>query len=202
MNKRNKGEIKMDDDILECPKCIDEIRAKLQKRIDKRVSKLLKDKVKKIWFNIELTSGDLKERVWIYVLDIDLEDRIFAGEIDSYIHLINDRYNYGDKVISRFDEIEDILSDRQEISNIGNEKKEENICVKKNTERLPKMILEDIRNNIGDESVPDEKKDMKINRLTNDELFNRWCDWNGLFGFSDKIKRTIFAIYDIEEKKK
>ncbi len=66
-----------------------------------------------------------------------------------------------------------------------------------NTECLSKKILNDIRNNIG-EKKSKEDQDKIINSSTSGELFNRWCEWHGFIGWSEKIMRAVFEIYGVE----
>lgn len=70
----------------------------------------------------------------------------------------------------------------------------------KNTERISEHVLEDIRNDIWDtDSIPKEKQDDIINSLTPNELFDKWCGWNGYIRLSEKIKRAVFEIYGIKK---
>ncbi len=70
----------------------------------------------------------------------------------------------------------------------------------KNTDRISKHVLDDIRGDIWDtDKVPKEKQDEIINSLTPNELFDKWCAWNGYIGLKDEIKRTVFEIYGIKK---
>lgn len=70
----------------------------------------------------------------------------------------------------------------------------------KNTERISQHVLDDIRNDISDkDNVPKKEQDDIINSLTPNELFDKWCGWNGYVGLKDSIKRAVFEIYGIKK---
>lgn len=73
----------------------------------------------------------------------------------------------------------------------------EPIKKEKNTERLSLNILGNVRENLGIEP-DDDSKDERIDRMDNDELFKRWCDWHGLLGWDGSIKGTLRDIYGVE----
>ena len=63
----------------------------------------------------------------------------------------------------------------------------------KNTDRLPGYIIDDIR-----EQCPfgvKEWTDEDINAMSNDELFNRYLNWNGIMGYAATIKEVFCEIY-------
>jgi hypothetical protein len=68
---------------------------------------------------------------------------------------------------------------------------------KKNTERINNDIIRDIRENLGI-GPDDTSKDDEINRMSPDEIFNRWCEWNGFIAYHRKFKRVIGDIYGID----
>lgn len=68
----------------------------------------------------------------------------------------------------------------------------------KNTERLPKDILADIKGNVPMKSKQEEFTDDEINNKSPDELFDHWCNWNGFMGWSESIKRVIEEIYNVK----
>lgn len=75
--------------------------------------------------------------------------------------------------------------------------KSENKMKKKNTERIGKYIINDVREYIGVEP-DDTSKDDEINRMSLSEIFHKWCDWNGYINGSEKFKRVIGNIYGID----
>jgi hypothetical protein len=68
---------------------------------------------------------------------------------------------------------------------------------KKNTEKISQHIIRDIRENLGI-GPDDTSKDDEINRMPLGEIFNRWCEWNGLINWSGKLKTVINDIYGID----
>lgn len=68
----------------------------------------------------------------------------------------------------------------------------------KNTDRISNPVLGDIRSGIGD-NVQVKRRDDIINSLSSNELFERWCEWNGFIGLDEKIKRAVFEIYGIKK---
>lgn len=71
----------------------------------------------------------------------------------------------------------------------------------KNTERISKYVLDDIRNSIIDKKgeISKERQDEIIDASSSNELYEKWCSWNGFVGWSEKIKRAIFEIYGIKK---
>lgn len=65
-----------------------------------------------------------------------------------------------------------------------------------NTKRLPDIIISDIRKSLGVEP-DDTSKDNIINTMDNDELFDKWCRWQGLINWSGRIRATIQVIYNL-----
>ena len=78
-----------------------------------------------------------------------------------------------------------------------NMEKSKNKMGKKNTERIDKHIIDDVREYLGIEP-DDTSKDDEINRMHPDEIFHKWCDWNGYINGSEKFKRVIGSIYGID----
>ena len=64
----------------------------------------------------------------------------------------------------------------------------------KNTERISKNIIDDVRENLGLERG-DPSKDDKINSMYPNEIFERWCEWNGFINLSETFRRVIGSIY-------
>jgi len=75
-------------------------------------------------------------------------------------------------------------------------KKGENM-EKKNTERIDNNIINCVREYLGVEP-DDTSKDDEINRMSSNEIFHKWCDWNGYLNCSEKFKRVISSIYGID----
>ncbi len=72
---------------------------------------------------------------------------------------------------------------------------------KKNTERIRNDIIRDVRGNLGLE--PDDlSQDDKINRMSPNEIFNRWCEWNGLINYGKKLMCVVGNIYGIDLNRK
>lgn len=69
--------------------------------------------------------------------------------------------------------------------------------------RLPDEVLNCIARNLGwdpdDDSDDFTKYAVKINRMTPEEQFSRYCEWNGLIGWSGTLRRAVFAIYQVDE---
>lgn len=61
----------------------------------------------------------------------------------------------------------------------------------KTTESLPHRILGDIRQNLGAEDPNDTSQDNRINRMSADQLFDCWCNWNGFINWSDTISSVL-----------
>ena len=82
---------------------------KTQQNINEKISKLLKDKIEKIWFKVKLTSGEMNEHVWVRVIDVNIKDETFYGIIDNDICIVGDKYACGDGIVMSFCEIEQII---------------------------------------------------------------------------------------------
>jgi hypothetical protein len=68
---------------------------------------------------------------------------------------------------------------------------------KKNTDKISQDIIRDVRENLG--VFPnDTSKDGDINRMSPDEIFNRWCEWNGFINSSRRFKKVVGNIYGID----
>lgn len=66
----------------------------------------------------------------------------------------------------------------------------------KNTERINKRIIDDVRENLGLERG-DTSKDDKINSMSPNEIFDRWCEWNGFINYSKMFRAVIGNIYGV-----
>ena len=64
----------------------------------------------------------------------------------------------------------------------------------KNTERINKRIIDDVRENIGVDRG-DMSKDDEINSMSPNEIFDRWCEWNGFINYSKMFRAVIGNIY-------
>ena len=67
----------------------------------------------------------------------------------------------------------------------------------KNTERVSKNIIDDVRENLGLERG-DTSKDDKIDNMSSNEIFERWCEWNGFINRSETFRRVVGSIYGID----
>lgn len=67
----------------------------------------------------------------------------------------------------------------------------------KNTERINDRIIDDVRENLGLERG-DISKDDRINGMSPNEIFNRWCEWNGFINYSKMFRAVISSVYGIE----
>ncbi len=87
-------------------------------------------------------------------------------------------------------------------SNIGSNIGSELFAVeKKNTERIRNDIIRDLRENLLVDPEDTSKDDM-INRMSSNEIFKRWCEWNGLINYSKIIRDVIGNIYGIDIEKR
>ncbi len=68
---------------------------------------------------------------------------------------------------------------------------------KKNTERISTDIIRNVRENLGVEPG-DTSKDDEINRMSLNEIFDRWCEWNGLINYGKTIRKVIGSVYGID----
>lgn len=73
----------------------------------------------------------------------------------------------------------------------------ENKMEKKNTERIDKDIIRDIREYL-DVDPDDSSKDDEINRMSPNEIFDKWCEWNGYIRLNEVFRRVIGSIYGID----
>lgn len=71
---------------------------------------------------------------------------------------------------------------------------------KKNTDKIGHYIIKDVRENLGI-GPDDTSKDDEINRMSLNEIFNRWCEWNGFINLSKQFRRVIGDIYGIDIEK-
>lgn len=67
----------------------------------------------------------------------------------------------------------------------------------KNVDRIDKDIINDVREYLGVEPN-DTSKDEEINRMSPNEIFSNWCEWNGYINGSGTFKRVIGCIYEID----
>jgi hypothetical protein len=67
----------------------------------------------------------------------------------------------------------------------------------KNTERINKKIIDDVRENLGLERG-DTSKDDKINSMSLNEIFSRWCEWNGFINYSGIFRAVVSSIYGVD----
>lgn len=67
----------------------------------------------------------------------------------------------------------------------------------KNTERIDKKIIGDVRENLGLERE-DTSKDDKIDSMSPNEIFRRWCGWNGVVDYSGIFREAVSSIYGVD----
>jgi len=67
----------------------------------------------------------------------------------------------------------------------------------KNTERINKKIIGDVRENLGLERE-DTSKDDKIDSMSPNEIFRRWCEWNGFINYSGIFREVVSSIYEVD----
>ena len=72
---------------------------------------------------------------------------------------------------------------------------------KKNTEKISQGIIRDIRENLGI-GPDDTSKDGEIDRMSLNEIFNRWCEWNGLINWSGRLRSVVGNIYGMDIEKR
>ena len=60
----------------------------------------------------------------------------------------------------------------------------------------PKYIVKVVRQRL-DLNENDNSRDATIGRMSNDEIFEHLCEWEGLIGYADKIKRWVKDVYGI-----
>lgn len=70
----------------------------------------------------------------------------------------------------------------------------------KNTERLSKKVIGDIRRSLTADNKNDTSNDDKINQMENDELLEHFFIWHGFIGFKDMIKNAVENIYRVKLK--
>lgn len=68
-----------------------------------------------------------------------------------------------------------------------------------NIERIDKDIINDVREYLG-VKPDDSSKDEEINKMSLNEIFHDWCEWNGYINGSEKFKRVIGSIYNIDNE--
>ncbi len=66
----------------------------------------------------------------------------------------------------------------------------------KSTERINKRIIDDVRESLGLKRG-DTSKDDKINNMSPNEIFNRWCERNGFINYSETFRTVIGNIYGV-----
>lgn len=66
-----------------------------------------------------------------------------------------------------------------------------------NTERISKGIIDNVRENLGLEKG-DTSKDDEINYMSPNDIFNRWCEWNGFINCSETFRAVICSIYGVD----
>lgn len=77
------------------------------------------------------------------------------------------------------------------------EKNIESKMEKKNTGRIDKDIIGDIREYLGVDRN-DISKDDIIDNMPLNKIFHNWCEWNGLINHSRELRRVVGSIYGID----
>lgn len=72
--------------------------------------------------------------------------------------------------------------------------------IKPPTERLSEYFLGHIRQRMGAGDKNDKSCDDKVNRLTNNELFEEWLNWEGILGYDRTLRNLVEQIYGVELK--
>lgn len=67
----------------------------------------------------------------------------------------------------------------------------------KNTERINKDIIDDVRENLGLERGNSSKDDI-IDSMSPNEIFRRWCEWHGFINYSGIFRAVISSIYGVD----
>lgn len=67
--------------------------------------------------------------------------------------------------------------------------------------KYPEYIIKMVRQNLG-LKADDTSIDKEIKEMSNDEVFQRVCEWDGLIGYGNKIKEWYKDIYEAEEDRK
>lgn len=66
-----------------------------------------------------------------------------------------------------------------------------------NSNKYPESIMECVRQRFGLEKY-DDSQDEDINQLSQNEILEHVCNWNGLLGYANTIKSWIEDIYKID----
>ena len=61
----------------------------------------------------------------------------------------------------------------------------------------PMYIMQTVRLNLGLDAN-DKSRDSEINEMDTHEVFDRYLTWNGIIGYTSRIKQAIEDIYGIE----
>ncbi len=77
-----------------------------------------------------------------------------------------------------------------------NKKNTERIC-ERNTERICESVIDDVREFEGLDRG-DTFKDDKINEMSPNEIFEKWCEWNGFINYSETFRKVVGSIYGID----
>ena len=66
-----------------------------------------------------------------------------------------------------------------------------------NPNKYPENIMMCVRQRLGLDEY-DDSRDVEINKMSANEVFEHVCNWNGLLGYADTIKAWIEGIYKVE----
>ena len=67
----------------------------------------------------------------------------------------------------------------------------------KNINKYPDYIMEYVRQNLGLDKY-DTSEDKDINEMSKSDIFEKVCNWNNLYWYSEYIKSWIKDIYGID----
>lgn len=66
-----------------------------------------------------------------------------------------------------------------------------------NSNKYPEDIMQYVRQRLGADQY-DDSKDAEINGMSANAVFDHVCEWNGLIGYADTIRRWVEGIYKID----
>lgn len=69
-------------------------------------------------------------------------------------------------------------------------------------DQLSKEVLSSVRESLGTEDGYDTSKDGIINHLSSSEIFEKWCNYEGLIHYGPQLKRVVENIWQIKLEEK
>jgi hypothetical protein len=58
-------------------------------------------------------------------------------------------------------------------------------------DKLNQAVLGDIRQRLGAKDENDTSHDEQISRMSANEMFDEWCNWNGLIDWGPDLRHTL-----------